>query len=164
MFMTFALITLLGALGMLLQKNVIVAGLCLVAAFFGVAGLFVLLGNPVAAALQIIVYTGAIMVLVLFVIMMLNSHEEEPAQSARPVQRWVSVALVVVAAVGVVKLVLTSPGVKALQISGANMPQAMTLQKVGFSLFANHLLGFEVAGLLLLAAMVGAVALTKRNL
>ncbi len=164
MFITFALITLLGALGMLLQKNVIVAGLFMVAAFFGVAGLFVLLANPVAAALQIIVYTGAIMVLVLFVIMMLNSHEEEKAQSSRPVQRWVSVALVAALALGAVKLALASPGLKALAQSGAALPEAMTLQKVGVTLFADHLLGFEVAGLLLLAAMIGAVALTKRNL
>jgi len=164
MFITFALITLLGAIGMLLQKNVIVAGLCMVATFFGVAGLFVLLANPVAAALQIIVYTGAIMVLVLFVIMMLNSHEEEAAQSSRPVQRWVSVALVAALALGAVKLVMASPGLKSLAVSGATVPGAMTLQKVGFALFADHLLGFEVAGLLLLAAMIGAVALTKRNL
>jgi NADH-quinone oxidoreductase subunit J len=164
MFITFALITLLGALGMLLQKNIIVAGLFMVAAFFGVAGLFVLLANPVAAALQIIVYTGAIMVLVLFVIMMLNSHEEEAAQSSRPVQQWVSIAVVAALAIGSVALVLASPGLKALGISGAAVPQAMTLQKVGFRLFADHLLGFEVAGLLLLAAMIGAVALTKRNL
>ncbi|MBK9796908.1 MAG: NADH-quinone oxidoreductase subunit J [Holophagaceae bacterium] len=164
MFITFALITLLGALAMLLQKNVIVAGLCMVATFFGVAGLFVLLGNPVAAALQIIVYTGAIMVLVLFVIMMLNSHEEEKAESPRPIQRWVSLALVAALAVGSVKLVLASPGVKALNLQGAALPQATTLQKVGAALFADHLLGFEVAGLLLLAAMIGAVALTKRNL
>ncbi len=164
MFITFALITLLGALGMLLQKNVVVAGLCMVAAFFGVAGLFVLLGNPVAAALQIIVYTGAIMVLVLFVIMMLNSHEEEKAQASHPVQRWLSVALIAALAVGAVKLVLGSSGLKVLAVKGAEMPQAMTLQKVGTTLFADHLLGFEVAGLVLLAAMVGAVALTKRNL
>lgn len=164
MFITFALITLVGALGMLLQKNVIVAGLCMVAAFFGVAGLFVLLANPVAAALQIIVYSGAIMVLVLFVIMMLNSHEEEAAQSSRPVQRWVSVALVAAAAAGSVLLVSGSPGLKALGVRGAPLPGAMTLQGVGSSLFADHLLGFEVAGLLLLAAMIGAVALTKRNL
>lgn len=164
MFITFALITLLGGLGMLLQKNVIVAGLCMVASFFGVAGLFVLLANPVAAALQVIVYSGAIMVLVLFVIMMLNSHEEERAQSSRPVQRWVSLLLVMALAAGAVKLVLASPGVKALAESGAAMPQAMTLQKVGTALFADHLLGFEVAGLLLLAAMIAAVALTKRNL
>jgi NADH-quinone oxidoreductase subunit J len=164
MFILFALITILGAVGMLLQKNVIVAGLFMVAAFFGVAGLFVLLANPVAAALQIIVYSGAIMVLVLFVIMMLNSHEEEKAETSRPVQRWLSVALVAVAAVGSVRLILASQGLKALSTSGANTPTAMTLQQVGVTLFAEHLLGFEVAGLLLLAAMVGAVALTKRNL
>jgi NADH-quinone oxidoreductase subunit J len=164
MFITFAFITLLGALGMLLQKNVIVAGLCMVVAFFGVAGLFVLLANPVAAALQIIVYTGAIMVLVLFVIMMLNSHEEEKALAPHALQKWVSIALLVALGFGSVKLVLASPGVKALGLSGAAMPSAMTLQKVGFTLFADHLLGFEVAGLLLLAAMIGAVALTKRNL
>jgi NADH-quinone oxidoreductase subunit J len=164
MFITFSLITLLGGLGMLVQKNVIVAGLCMVAAFFGVAGLFVLLANPVAAALQIIVYTGAIMVLVLFVIMMLNSHEEEPAQAPHSIQRWASVGLVAALALGAVKLVLSSPGVRSLAVSGETMPQAMTLQKVGFTLFADHLLGFEVAGLLLLAAMIGAVALTKRNL
>ena len=164
MFLTFALITLLGALGMLLQKNVIVAGLCMVATFFGVAGLFVLLANPVAAALQVIVYTGAIMVLVLFVIMMLNSHEEEKAAVAHPIQRWLSVALMAALAIGAVKLVLASGGVKSLALKGAEMPQAMTLQKVGTTLFADHLLGFEVAGLLLLAAMIGAVALTKRNL
>jgi NADH-quinone oxidoreductase subunit J len=164
MFITFALITLLGAAGMLLQKNVIVAGLCMVATFFGVAGLFLLLANPVAAALQIIVYTGAIMVLVLFVIMMLNSHEEEKAQVPHPIQRWASVILVAALAFGAVRLVMTSPGLRALEARGAIMPEAMTLQKVGFTLFADHLLGFEVAGLLLLAAMVGAVALTKRNL
>jgi len=164
MFITFALITLLGALAMLLQKNVIVAGLCMVATFFGVAGLFVLLANPVAAALQLIVYSGAIMVLVLFVIMMLNSHEEEAAVVSRPIQRWVSVALVAALAFGAVKLVMGSAGLKALAQSGAAVPKAMTLQQVGYTLFADHLLGFEVAGLLLLAAMIGAVALTKRNL
>ena len=164
MFLAFALITLLGALGMLLQKNIIVAGLFMVASFFGVAGLFVLLANPVAAALQVIVYTGAILVLVLFVIMMLNSHEEEPAETSRPIQRWASVVLSLALAVGAVKLVLASKGLQQLAVKGAAAPPAVTLQGVGAVLFADHLLGFEVAGLMLLAAMVGAVALTKRNL
>jgi NADH-quinone oxidoreductase subunit J len=149
---------------MLLQKNIIVAGLFLVAAFFGIAGLFVLLANPVAAALQIIVYSGAIMVLVLFVIMMLNSHEEEAAEFSRPIHRWLSLALVLVLAVGAVKLVMASKGVQELAVRGAALSPAVTLQGVGAVLFADHLLGFEVAGLMLLAAMVGAVALTKRNL
>ena len=164
MFLAFALVTLLGALGMLVQKNVIVAGLFMVATFFGVSGLFVLLANPVAAALQIIVYSGAIMVLVLFVIMMLSSHEEEKAEATRPIQRWLSVALVAALAVGAVRLVLASKGVGELAVRGAAMPAAVTLQGVGSALFADHVLGFEVAGLMLLAAMVGAVALTKRNL
>ena len=164
MFLAFALITLLGALGMLLQKNIIVAGLFMVASFFGVAGLFVLLANPVAAALQVIVYTGAILVLVLFVIMMLNSHEEEPAETSRPIQRWVSVVLSLTLAAGAVKLVMASKGLQQLAEKGAAVPQGVTLQGVGAVLFSDHLLGFEVAGLMLLAAMVGAVALTKRNL
>jgi len=76
MFLTFALLTLLGAAALLFQRNLVVAGLCLVLSFMGVAGLFLLLANPVAAALQVIVYSGAIVVLVLFVIMLLNEHQE----------------------------------------------------------------------------------------
>ena len=85
-----------------------VAGLCLVLSFLGVAGLFLLLANPVAAALQIIVYSGAIVVLLLFVIMLLNEHQEEPAVQARPLQRWASVAVILAAGRGVVKLVTGS--------------------------------------------------------
>jgi NADH-quinone oxidoreductase subunit J len=164
MFLLFALITLAGAVAMLLQKNVIVAGLCMVLTFFGVAGLFVLLANPVAAALQIIVYSGAIMVLVLFTIMLLNSHEEEPAETARPIQRGGSVGLVAVLAAGALVLISRS-GLLAKLDAGSRLPvKAMTLEQVGGALFTGHLLAFEVVGLLLLAAMVGAVALTKRDL
>lgn len=164
MFLLFALITLVGAVAMLLQKNVIVAGLCMVLTFFGVSGLFVLLANPVAAALQIIVYSGAIMVLVLFTIMLLNSHEEEPAETPRPIQRWGSVGLVAILAAGAVVLISRS-GLLARLESGAILPvKAMTLEQVGGALFTGHLLAFEVVGLLLLAAMVGAVALTKKDL
>ncbi len=163
MFATFALLTLAGALLMLLQRNVIIAGLCMVLAFLGVSGLFVLLANPVAAALQIIVYAGAIMVLVLFVIMLLNYHEEEPAETARPIQRWGSVALLAVLAFGAVRLVLASPGLAALGAQGQGAA-AMTLERVGNTLFQGHLMAFEAIGLLLLAAMVGAIALVKKNL
>jgi len=165
MFLGFALITLVSAVAMLLQKNVIVAGLCMVLCFFGVAGLFVLLANPVAAALQIIVYSGAIMVLVLFTIMLLNSHEEEPAVSPRPIQRWGGVGLVAIFAVGAITLVTRSGAVATLEAASGKLPlKAMTLEQVGGALFGSHLLAFEVVGLLLLAAMVGAVALVKKDL
>jgi NADH-quinone oxidoreductase subunit J len=162
MFLVFALITLLGALALFRQRNVIVAGLCMVLTFFGVAGLFVLLANPVAAALQIIVYSGAIMVLVLFVIMLLNSHEEEPALISHPIQAWGGAVLAALLGVGVVKLVLGSATLAGL--SRAALPPAAGLQRLGEEIFSRYLLAFEVVGLLLLAAMIGAVTIAKRNL
>ena len=163
MFLLFALITIIGALAMFRQKNVIVAGLCMVLTFFGVAGLFLVLSNPVAAALQIIVYSGAIMVLVLFTIMLLNSHEEEPAIQARPIQRWVGASLIAVLGAFAFRIVL---GSKALaDIDNAGRPvEGMNLLRVGEEIFRHYLLGFEIIGLMLLAAMVGAVALTKKEL
>jgi NADH-quinone oxidoreductase subunit J len=163
MFLIFALITLAGAVALVFQRNLVVAGLCLVLCFMGVAGLFLLLLNPVAAALQIIVYSGAIVVLLLFVIMLLNEHQEEPAVRNRPLQRWVSAALLLALGAGAVRLVTVSPLLRSLG-AGAPLPAALTLNSLGGALFSEHLLAFEVAGLLLLAAMVGAVALVKRDL
>ncbi len=162
MFAIFALITLFGALSVAFQKNLVVAGLCMVLTFFGVAGLYLLLSNPVAAALQIIVYSGAIVVLVLFVIMLLSAHEEEPAGRTMPIQRWGSAVVALALAAGAVRVVLASgfmQAMKPLKIQGP-----MNLNLVGVELFRGHLVAFEVAGLLLLATMIGAVALVKKDL
>jgi NADH-quinone oxidoreductase subunit J len=166
MFLTFALLTLLGAAALLFQRNLVVAGLCLVLSFMGVAGLFLLLANPVAAALQVIVYSGAIVVLVLFVIMLLNEHQEEAPVRSRPLQRWGSVVVTLALGAGAVRLVARSQVLRTLDhgpLSGA-FPGAMTLGSLGGALFRDHLVAFEAVGLLLLAAMVGAVALVKRDL
>ena len=162
MFLTFALITLLGALALSFQKNLVVAGLCLVLTFLGVAGLFLLLANPVAAALQIIVYSGAIVVLTLFVIMLLNSHEEEVKGQNHILQRILAVLAALALAAGAVKVVVGSPVLKVLD--AAPMPANMDLNRLGLALFSDHLVAFEAAGLLLLAAMIGAIALVKRDL
>ena len=162
MFLIFALITLLGAVAMFRSRNLIVAGLCLVLCFLGVAGLFLLLANPVAAALQIIVYSGAIVVLVLFVIMLLNSHEEEPAEHPRRIQRWLGALAAAVLGAGACKAVLSSPALARLGQEGP--VKVMDLHQVGVSLFQQHVVAFEAAGLLLLAAMVAAVALVKKEL
>lgn len=160
MFLAFAILTLAGALSVLWQRNLILAGLSLVLSFLGLAGLFILLANPVAAALQVIVYSGAIVVLVLFVIMLLNTHQEEPAERERPIQRWLGLAAAALLGAGAVGAVLASPAVAHLKPAPA---AAMTLQRLGAALFRDHLLGFEVAGLLLLAAMVAAVLLVKKE-
>lgn len=161
MFLIFALIALLGALLMFRLKNLIMAGLSLVLSFVGVAGLFLLLANPVAAALQIIVYSGAIVVLVLFVIMLLNSHEEEPAEKPRPLQRWGSAGVLALLGAGAFWLVKRSP---LLASTPEGKVDPMTLQRLGAFLFKDHLLSFEIVGLLLLAAMIAAVSLVKREL
>lgn len=161
MFLAFALLTLAGGLGLLLQRNVVIAALFMVLSFLGIAGLFLLLANPVAAALQVIVYSGAIMVLVLFVIMLLNQHTEEQPAEGRPIQKWLGLAAVLALAAGAVLLVAGSPLLRGAQ----PLPvEAMTLQRLGKNLFADHFIGFEAAGLLLLAAMIGAVTLVKREL
>jgi len=164
MFLIFALLTLIGATVLTFQRNLVVAGLCLVVTFMGVAGLFLLLANPVAAALQVIVYSGAIVVLLLFVIMMLNSHQEEAAQSPHRLQRGGAVLVAVVLGGGALKLVLGSPLLRKLNAAAGPLPEAMNLERLGQSLFQEHLLAFEIVGLLLLAVMVGAVALVKRDL
>lgn len=163
MFLVFALVTLLGALAMFRQRNVIVAGLCLVLTFFGVAGLFVLLSNPVAAALQVVVYSGAIMVLVLFVIMLLNSHEEEAPDVSRPVQAWAGALLAAALGAGAVKLVMGSRFLVDLE-QRAIPVVPMDLQRLGGEIFSRHLAAFEIIGLLLLATMIGAVSIAKRKL
>lgn len=162
MFLIFALIALAGALAMLFQKSLVVSGLCLVLSFLGVSGLFLMLHNPVAAALQIIVYSGAIVVLVLFVIMLLNAHEEEPAAKRRSIQGWGGALLALILSAGAIKILKTSQAIRSFQTPP--MPNPMTLDKLGTVLFMDHALAFEAAGLLLLAAMVGAILIVKKDL
>jgi len=162
MFLAFALITLGGALALFMQRNAVQAGLCMMLSFFGVAGLFLLLANPVAAALQVIIYAGAITILVLFVVMLLQSHQEETAVRPRNIQKILSVSLVVILALGAVKLVFSSETLVNLQAAPIN-PESMTLQKLGKLLFTEHLVALEAVGLLLLAAMVAAVILVKKE-
>ncbi|MCE1229107.1 MAG: NADH-quinone oxidoreductase subunit J [Firmicutes bacterium] len=162
MFLIFALITLVGALMTFSMRNLVMAGLSLVLCFIGVAGLFLLLANPVAAALQMVVYSGAIVVLVLFVIMLLASHEEEEPKRSRPIQRWGSVAAIIALGPGAVLLVKSSPFLASSQV--APPMEVMTLHRLGGLLFKEHLVAFEIAGLLLLAAMIAAVSLVKREL
>ena len=161
MFLAFALVTLGGALALLMQRSAVQAGLCMMLSFFGMAGLFVLLANPVAAALQVIVYGGAITILVLFVVMLLQSHKEEPPKRKGFPQIVLSVILVVGLAFAAVRVVGGSETLVSLQ--SAPRPEMMTLQKVGEQLFAGQLVALEAVGLILLAAMVCAVALVKRE-
>jgi NADH-quinone oxidoreductase subunit J len=162
MFLAFALITLGGALALLSQRSAVQAALCMMLSFLGIAGLFLLLSNPVAAALQVIIYGGAITILVLFVVMLLQSHKEEPPARRRPIHGALSILLVLALAAGAIKLVFGSEALAKIQGAPA-MPETMTLNKLGEQLFSDHLVALEAVGLLLLAAMVAAVVLVKKE-
>jgi NADH-quinone oxidoreductase subunit J len=161
-FLIFSIITLGGAFALCLQRNAVQAGLCMLLSFFGVAGLFLLLANPVAAALQVIIYSGAITVLVLFVVMLLQSHKEEPAVRPMYLQKALSTALVTILAIGAVELVSNSETLAEMQ-EASPAADPITLQRLGAQLFAEHLIALEAVGLLLLAAMIAVVMLVKKE-
>ena len=89
MFYAFAAVTVIGSLAVVLQKNPVYSVLALIGAFFGLAGLYVLLEAPFVAVVQIIIYAGAIMVLFLFVVMLLNAPQEDAAEwdQTHPIRR-----------------------------------------------------------------------------
>ena len=115
MFLAFAILALAGAFSLLLQRNLVLAGFSMALSLLGVAGLYLCLAHPAAAAFQVIVYAGAIVVLILFVVMMLNRHAEEPAERSRPVQRWGSLLLVLGLGAGSAAAVLHSRAADAHQ-------------------------------------------------
>jgi NADH-quinone oxidoreductase subunit J len=152
----------LSALIMVTNKRPVSAAMSLIATMFCLAGLYVLLDAHLMAALQIIVYAGAIMVLFLFVIMLLNIEEKEGRLAGNVLlMQFVGVVLVGLLFVMVVSLVKIDGSVVA---GGEAAGTFGTTKAVGKMLFTDYLLPFEIASVLLLAAIVGAVILAKRRI
>jgi NADH-quinone oxidoreductase subunit J len=152
------------ALGVVASRNPIRSALCLVAALFLLAVQFVFLGAHLVAALQIVVYAGAIMVLFLFVIMLLNL-QQDPAEGGRGSWLWLSagagaiLALIVLRALSGGTSGLPGPGMAAAVPDGYG-----TTAAIGQRLFTDYVLAFEITGVLLLVAVIGAVVIAKRRL
>jgi NADH-quinone oxidoreductase subunit J len=152
----------LSALFMVTNKKAVSAAMSLIVTMFCLAGLYVLLEAHLMAALQIIVYAGAIMVLFLFVIMLLNVEEKEGRLSGPTILlQFIAVVVVGLVFLMVVNLFKTHGSLFALG-NGANV--FGTTKAVGKLLFTEYLLPFEIASVLLLAAIVGAVILAKRRI
>jgi NADH-quinone oxidoreductase subunit J len=142
-------------------RNPVMNVLSLVVVFFAMAAIFALLGMDFLAAIQIIVYSGAILVLFLFVIMLLNIKSVERLGSGRRLQAlFGSFAAIGLGAVLVYAISLLTPA------SGAVHPGAAetgTVEPIGRALLGSHLFAFEFVTLLLVAAIVGAVYLARRE-
>jgi len=157
-FVVLAALAVGSALGLLVRKNPIHGALFLVTNLASVAGLYLTLRAEFLAAAQVIVYAGAIAVLFVFAIMVLIPGKEETGPDPLRVQRWMAVPLVGVFLV-LVCLVLRSTILRGG--SGAAVPG--DVQALGRLLFTDYLFPFEVTSLLLLVAIVGVMALTKRK-
>jgi len=160
-------VAIVSALAMLFQKTPVRSVLSLVVTFFALAVLSVLLAAPFIAALQVIVYAGAILVLFLFVIMLLNLTQEAADKETRVVHRFLSVMGVLALGgilVGVtwkagnppVPITTSSNAIPVLGVDGE-------IPLLGRLLFTDYLLPFEALSVLLLLAVVGALLLSKRR-
>lgn len=143
-----------------LSKNPIHSVLYLVLTFFAIAGHYVLLNAQFLAAVHIIVYAGAIMVLFLFVIMLLNLNKEtEPHKSL-----WLKASAAVASGTLLVVMVGSLKNAQSMIVPKNFNPNIGLIQNLGKTLFGEFLLPFEVSSVLLLAAMVGAVMLGKKSI
>ncbi len=160
LFYLFAALAVASALVVIGQKNPMYSAFALIVTLCSVSVIFALLGSPFIAALQVIVYAGAIMVLFLFVLMLLNVKREEEGARAHGGRALQVVALALVALLGVqgaVVLLHAEPG-NAASFDASTRAMASVL----FS--PRYLYVFEATSILILAALVGAVVLAKKEL
>lgn len=163
-FVVAAAIVLSGAIGVVVARNPVHSALMLVMTLFGVAVLFVLQRDDFLAAVQVIVYAGAIVVLFLFVIMFLGVDREENI-AAEPLrgQRPLAVALIAFAVAGLLLLGEISKWTTGAQsVAGSTNTSTSNVAQLGTSVFTTYLFPFEVTSALLVIAVVGAVTLARR--
>ena len=160
-FIILGIIAIASALSTVLNRHPIYSAMSLVVHFFALAGLYLTLQSQFIAVLQILVYAGAIMVLVIFVIMLLNLNEEEKRKII--IQSRQSFGILVLAIFAVMLVVyLTSAGLH-YPIEG-DLNQKFGAKALGDLLFKQHLAAFEIVGILLLAAIIGAMVMAKKKL
>jgi NADH-quinone oxidoreductase subunit J len=149
------------ALAVVAQRHPLYSAISLIGVFISLACLYVMLAAPFIAAVQVIVYAGAIMVLVVFVIMLLNVEAEE---HRRQRLKFLVPAAVVLAAVLIaeVAFILVSVQESRVMPSSATSDVGVT-QSIGTALFTTYLLPFEITSILLLMAIVGAMTLARRG-
>ena len=163
LFLTFAAIAVISGILVVICRNPINSALSLVVTFFCLAVFYVMLDAPFLAAVQIMVYAGAIMVLIIFVIMLLNIQAETGKRAAH--------SMVIGSIVGAVILLESGWLLTGGRISENRgiVDRALVLKEghtelIGAAMFGDFLLPFEITSLLLLAAIIGAVILAKKKI
>jgi len=158
LFFLLAIICIASVLGMIISKDQAYNALFLIVAFVCMGGLFGLLEAPFIAAVQIIIYAGAIMILFIFVVMMVNLKKGVGPEK----KKWTMYFAVVIAVVLIVELVLTVKGTLE-PVSSAALEKLGNPTDLGRLLFTKYLYPFEITSILIIAALVGAIVLVKKR-
>ena len=160
LFYFIAFLAIISALFVVLNRNPVYSAVMLVFCFFSLAALYVLLEAYFVAVLEVIVYAGAIMVLFLFVIMLINVGKEIAAPMLIQKGKMIPFTLVILFSLNIILLILW-------RSEGLHQPNTTSsvgsITAIGQSLFTKYLLPFEIASLLLLVALIGTVYLAKRR-
>ena len=159
-FSVLSLVVIVGALGVILLENIVYSAFLLGGVFMSVAGLYLLLNASFVAAAQILVYVGAVNVLIIFAIMLVNKKEDlKPIKNLKS-RRIISTTICLTLLSLLIRVDLTN--VWGLVSPLSSIGEESTI-RIGEHLFSDYLLPFEVASVLLLMAMIGAIVLARRD-
>jgi len=164
LFLLFAALAVVAAFNVILQRNPIYSAIGLIVTLCSLAALFLTLYAQFIAAIQIIVYAGAIMVLFVFVIMLLNVRTEEAKPDRQKYLKWLAVPLFF-ALLGEVFYVIKSVSNPLLPVPHVTDPSQGigTVEAIGSAMFQGYILPFEATSVLILMAIVGAMLLARRD-
>ena len=159
-FSVLSLVVIIGALGVILLENIVYSAFLLGGVFMSVAGLYLLLNASFVAAAQVLVYVGAVNVLIIFAIMLVNKKEDlGPIANIRS-RRIISTSICLTLLSLLIRVDLSN--IWGLAEPSASIGEESTI-RIGEHLFSDYLLPFEVASVLLLMAMIGAIVLARRD-
>jgi NAD(P)H-quinone oxidoreductase subunit 6 len=147
------------ALGVVLFSSIVYSAFLLGGVFISIAGLYLLLNADFVAAAQVLIYVGAVNVLILFAIMLVNKREDFKALP----NRWIRQGATALVCAGLFTLLSTMVLVTPWSISTARSSGDSSIVQIGEHFFTDFLLPFELASVLLLMAMVGAIILARRE-
>ncbi len=160
-FFIFAAIAIASAVGVVTLRNPVHSVMSLMVCFLQMAALFVLLRSPFLAAVQVFVYVGAVLVLFLFVIMMLDIRQASMTRFISAGSSWIIALLVILIAEMV--FILSKSKFADMAVATAGRLDG-TVKEMGTALFTKYLLPFEIISMILLVALLGAIVLGKKEL
>ena len=156
-----AIMAIVSAIFVITRRNPVHAALSLIVTLLSLAGFYLMLYAPFVAGVQIVLYAGGIMVLFLFVIMLVNL--EQNIREYQFNKQWL-VGILAALSLGGLLLFVYQRGHDIFPRDFAALPEAQNTQQIGLALYGNYMLPFEIASLLLLVAIVGAVVMAKKRI